>query len=338
VVSRVAVNHEGTLVAGAQVLVRRLPLGMGSVAYVPHGPVGRWHDEGVARTLFDAVHSVARHSRAVFLKIEPATPDRADVRGLLGRLGFRESTFANQPLATIVMDIDGDAETVLRGMRDSTRRKIRSAERKGVTVRHGTPEDLGAFYDLMRSTAARTGATLRSFEYYRTEYETFATKDRAALLLADYGGQTLAAHIAYAQGEHAAFFHQASSGTRSNLNPNVLLVWEQVKWAKSKGCRTHDLWGIPDEIGRLVSRGEELPLDRTDGLWGVYRFKSGFSRNIVGRLGSFDYVYSPVAYALMASSNAGGLIERVSSRMDTLGWRRSKAAVNERNLESGGPN
>jgi lipid II:glycine glycyltransferase (peptidoglycan interpeptide bridge formation enzyme) len=337
-VIRVAVSHEGAFVAGAQVLVRRLPLGVGSVAYVPHGPVGRWHDQDVAPMLFDAVHAIARKSRAVFLKVEPATPDRPEVRDQLGQLGFRESTFSNQPLATIVMNIDDDPETILRGMRDSTRRKIGSAQRKGVTVRRGDVNDLGTFYDLMSSTAARTGATLRSFEYYETEYRTFDAKNRAVLLLASHEGEVLAAHIAYAHGEHAAFFHQASSGRRSNLNPNVLLVWEQVKWAKSNGCRTHDLWGIPDEIGRLVSKGEELPLDRTDGLWGVYRFKSGFSRNIVSRVGSFDYVYSPAAYKLMASPNVNGVIERVSSRMDMHGRRRSKAVRDRRGLGPGGSN
>jgi lipid II:glycine glycyltransferase (peptidoglycan interpeptide bridge formation enzyme) len=313
---RAGVVDGETLVAGAQMLVRKLPLGAGSLAYVPRGPLGRWQDRDVARVLFDALHGIAREHRAAFLKVEPVTTDRDETHAALSAMGFRASSFSNQPLATIVVDISPDDETILRSMRDSTRRKISSAQRKGVVVRQGDSSDLGTFYDLMRETAERTGATLRSRDYYENEFRAFSDADQAILLFAEHNGQTMAAHITYAYGEHAAFFHQASSSARSNLNPNSLLVWEQIKWAKSKGCRTYDLWGIPDEVGEIVSRGDEVPTDRTDGLWGVYRFKSGFSRNIVGYAGSFDYVYSPALYTLATSRLVNGTLERISSWMD----------------------
>lgn len=313
---RVGVVDDATLVAGAQMLIRKLPLGAGSLAYVPRGPLGSWRDPRVASLLFDALHGIARQHRAAFLKVEPVTTDNGETRDTLATLGFRASPFSNQPLATIVVDITPDDETILRSMRDSTRRKISSAERKGVIVRRGDSSDLGAFYDLMRETAQRTGATLRSREYYENEFRVLGDGDQAILLFADHDGHTMAAHITYAHGNHAAFFHQASSNARSNLNPNSLLVWEQIKWAKSRGCQTYDLWGIPDEVGEIVARGEEVPTDRTDGLWGVYRFKSGFSRNVVSYAGSFDYVYSPALYSLATSRLINGTLERISSWMD----------------------
>lgn len=48
---RVGVEDEGSLVAGAQLLTKRLPTGL-SLAYVPRGPIGRWLEEEAASRLF----------------------------------------------------------------------------------------------------------------------------------------------------------------------------------------------------------------------------------------------------------------------------------------------
>jgi len=315
---RVAVAEDGVIIAGAQMLVRRLPLGVGSLAYVPCGPLGDWTRAEVARPLFEALHAIARSNRAVFMNVEACVGADRTVQELFMELGFGTSSVAMQPRATIVVDITPEPEMILRGMRDSTRRKIQSTERKGVSVRYGANEDLLVFYELMKLTAQRAGFALRSFKYFETEFRAFEKKGQAVLLLAEMQGQTLAAHIAYMFGEHAAFFHQASNTEIPRLNPNCLLVWRAIEWAKSGGCSTYDLWGIPDEIGNLLSAEEELPTDRTDGLWGAYRFKSGFSKNVVTYVASQDYVYSPVSYRLLRSRQLSqGTLERISARLDT---------------------
>jgi lipid II:glycine glycyltransferase (peptidoglycan interpeptide bridge formation enzyme) len=54
-----------------------------------------------------------------------------------------------------------------------------------------------------------------------------------------------------------------------------------MQWAKAHGCHTYDLWGLPRE-----------PRE-DDPLWGVYRFKQGFSPRIVAYAGTYDRVLSP---------------------------------------------
>ena len=67
------------------------------------------------------------------------------------------------------------------------------------------------------------------------------------------------------------------------------------QWARERGCLTYDLWGIPDEEEEVLER--EF-LKRSDGLWGVYRFKRGFGGQVMHYLGAYDYVYSPSLYWL----------------------------------------
>src|SRR5512138_2324041 len=62
-VYRLAVEDAGELVAGAQMLVRPLPLGL-SLAYVPRGPVGSWCNPRVAELLLTELCRLARNQGA----------------------------------------------------------------------------------------------------------------------------------------------------------------------------------------------------------------------------------------------------------------------------------
>jgi lipid II:glycine glycyltransferase (peptidoglycan interpeptide bridge formation enzyme) len=66
------------------------------------------------------------------------------------------------------------------------------------------------------------------------------------------------------------------------MMPNYLLQWEAIRWAKSQGCLTYDLWGAPEE------------LQPQDTLWGVYRFKQGFGAEYRSSIGAWDYSTRPL--------------------------------------------
>jgi lipid II:glycine glycyltransferase (peptidoglycan interpeptide bridge formation enzyme) len=114
------------------------------------------------------------------------------------------------------------------------------------------------------------------------------------------------------------FFHLIKiTGQRGGFNTRTLEYyrkeWETfagLHGAKTQNCRTFDFWGIPDEAGMSVVAGKGLPTtDSTDGLWGVYRFKSGFSKNILLYMGAHDYAYLAPLYGLITTgyTNAGVL-------------------------------
>jgi lipid II:glycine glycyltransferase (peptidoglycan interpeptide bridge formation enzyme) len=57
---------DGRIVAGAQLLLRRLPLRLGRLAYVPYGPLVNWADGAQVRALVAALDRAARDHRAAF--------------------------------------------------------------------------------------------------------------------------------------------------------------------------------------------------------------------------------------------------------------------------------
>lgn len=318
---RLATKQRGQITAVAQLLIKPAPLGLFSVGYVPRGPLVDWADRTTTTALLDSLHSEAQRYRAIFVKIEPPLLNGPEAHRWLEQYGFRCSSYTNQPRATIILDLTHDLDDILKQMRKKTRQYITGAVRKGVTVRIGGREDLQAFYDLMRLTSRREGFSLHPRDYYENEWQIFTHSQQTVLLMAFYQDRLLAVRTAYYFGNHAAEFHAGSSGEYTNLHPSYVLVWEAIKWAKAHGCRTYDLWGIPEEVGQAVYDGQDPPVsDRIDGLWGVYRFKRGFSKNIVYYVGAYDYVYSPLLYALIMNKVLNmGRLDRIAAWMDSLG-------------------
>ncbi len=295
--------------AGALVLLRSLP-GL-TLAYVPKGPLTDWHDPDLTRSLLEAIGHLARASGAAFLKIEPELLDTPEHRGLLASYGFRPSPHTIQPRTTLHLDLQGEEPDLLARMKGKWRYNIRLAQRRGVTVRPMTAQDLPAFHALMEETGARDGFSVHSPEYYRLAFHLFVPR-QGTFLLAEHQGTPLAAIAVLHLGTTAWYLWGASGSRERRRMPNHLLQWEAMRWARAQGAQVYDLWGIPDPLGQLalplgLEAGEpvsvaRLPVDLArlpkGDLWGVFRFKQGFGGHVVRTVGAWDQPYQPLRHRL----------------------------------------
>ena len=292
---RVGIADGTDLIAGAQLLYRRLPAGLGRLAYIPRGPLVDWTDGLQLSRILAAVDSAARSRRALALMIEPDLPDEFSHHERLRAAGFRPASLTIQPRRTIVVDISADEATILKAMRSKTRYNVRLAARKGVTVREATEADLPAFDALMAATGARNEFGVHTPAYYEAAYRLFVPRGWAQLLLAEVENEPVAALMVFAISPRAWYFYGASGNAHREKMPTYLLQWEAMLWARSRGCTTYDLWGVPDEDeGQLEAEFTH----RHDGLWGVYRHKRGFGGRLLRTVGAWDRVYAPLRYQL----------------------------------------
>jgi lipid II:glycine glycyltransferase (peptidoglycan interpeptide bridge formation enzyme) len=302
--------HAQRVAAGpacAQVLYRPLPGGLGTIAYAPRGPAVETADraraEAALGALVAAIEPLARKQRAICLKIEPDLEEdparRSRWRGLLDGLGFRPSPQTVQPRTTLAVDLDADPEELLRRMKQKTRYNVRLAARKGVAVRAGDEADLPAFFQMMEVTAGRDQFGIHSRAYYETVHRLFVPPGRGRLLLAEHEGELLAGLVVLCFRDTAIYMYGASSNQKRNLMPTYLLQWKAMQWAREQGCHTYDLWGVPDEDEATL---EAEFAARSDGLWGVYRFKRGFGGRLVRTIGAWDLVYAPLRYRLYTAA------------------------------------
>lgn len=295
-VERVALAApDGTILAGAQLLLKPLPLRLGTMGYLSMGPLVT--DDALYAPLFSAIRDRLKRHRAAFLKLEPgiyhpdfappaASPDWA-------AWGFRESPQTIQPPRTILIDIAPDEDAILARMNQGTRRKIRAGEKHGVRYIEGTSADVATFNRLMGATGERSAFGVHAPEYYQKAFDLFAP-DHAALILAEYEGQALAGVMVFAVGTTAWYLYGASSNEQRNLSAGYGVQWAAVQWAKMRGCTVYDLWGIPDEDDAVL---EAQFQERSDGLWGPYGMKRGWGGQVARSVGAWDCVYNPLIYA-----------------------------------------
>jgi peptidoglycan pentaglycine glycine transferase (the first glycine) len=282
--------------AGAQILFRKLPFGL-QMGYVAKGPVGSSEDMPADspswRSFWQEVDAICRKRRAVFLKVEPDLW-RGNAEDLLPYpQGFKLAAHSIQPMRTILVDLSGSDDQLLARMKQKTRYNIRLAQKRCVLVHSSS--DLDAFYRMMTTTGDRDAFGVHSREYYTRAYELFHPPSQCELLMAVYEEQPLAALMVFIQGRRAWYFYGASGDAHRELMPTYLLQWEAMRWARSQGCSQYDLWGVPDAGEDTL---EANFTNRSDQLWGVYRFKRGFGGQVQRAGGPWDRVYRPLWYRL----------------------------------------
>ena len=291
-------STDGTITAGAQLLFRKLPFRLGTLAYVPYGPLVDWHDPAAVDALLNAIDATARQHSAVFLKMEPGfalgaeayLPDGGD----FSAYGFRPSPQTVQPPRTYVLDLDADDDAIQARMNQGTPRNIRKSAKFEVEVREGTRADVASFNALIDETGSRNAFGVHTASYYERAYDLFVPQGNAALLIARHDGQDLAAVMVFTQGRWAWYLYGASSARERQRMASYGVQWAGIQWAKARGAIYYDMYGIPDAPEDQL---EAQFADRDDGLWSVYRFKRGWGGDVIRSVGAWDRVYNRPLYA-----------------------------------------
>ncbi|NDJ60995.1 MAG: peptidoglycan bridge formation glycyltransferase FemA/FemB family protein [Chloroflexi bacterium] len=290
---RVALCQDEQIVAGAQILFRRLPFRLGTMAYLPMGPYLNATSAETAVQLWPALHSCARSHGAVFLKWEPGLVAADEPEPDFAQRGFRPSPQTVQPPRTILIDISGDDESILARMNQGTRRKIRQSQKHATRYIETDRAGVAHFNAIMQATGARNEFGVHEAGYYELAYDLFVPAGDAALILAEHEGDVLAGIMVFAAGPTAWYLYGASASIKRNLMATYGVQWAAIQWARARGCTQYDLWGVPDaDVETLEAEFET----RSDGLWGVYGFKRGWGGAVVRSAGAWDYVYNPLIY------------------------------------------
>lgn len=316
-VARIIVTYQGLITAGAQLLIRPMPL-VGAVAYLTKGPVCVSTDVGPAELIINEVWRVSRAHRVQLLAVQPPNNGHAMI-SLLAARGFKLSSLELAPTATILIDLTPDIKAILAGMKRQTRQNIRRSEREGITVHEGTERDLHTFYGLYVATSQRQRFPLYSEEYFRRMWQVFEPHGHIKLFLARYGAEAVSALLIVPFGDTVIAKVLGWSGFHADRRPNEALFWASIQWAKGHGYRCFDFDGIDPAGARAVLRGEVLPesLQHSPDF-----FKLGFGGQVVLYPEAYDQVPNPILRWIYrkASPRVGGRSGRspVSKLMDYL--------------------
>lgn len=285
----VTVYRGGKMVGAMSVLIRQLPLGY-SLFYAPRGPVCDRNDRDVLKLLLRGAKELAKQHKAVLLFADPDEPDcNLEFRDIMENLGFRErcsDDFGNIQAQHIMrLSLKGREEAeIFENFCPKTRYNIRLAQRKGVVIRKfsggAVPEgELDAFTALMEATGRRDHFCTRGRDYFSRVFAAFGAD--SVLFMAYLGDKPIGGTIGIFSGGKGWYLYGASANEHRNTMPNYLLQWEMLRHAIARRCRFYDFRGVPGK------------LSKSDPLYGLYRFKKGFSGDYLILTGLFTYPFRP---------------------------------------------
>jgi lipid II:glycine glycyltransferase (peptidoglycan interpeptide bridge formation enzyme) len=251
--------------------------GLGTLGYVPKGP-------GVSAVaqlpaVIDGLRETANSSFAI--KVEPDIEQSDEVTSALRGMGLEKSRHDVQiSRATIIVDLRPAEDALLASFKPKCRYNIRLAERRGVVVEPVALDgaSIDTMYSLMASTRDRAGFTLRSKEYFAGYWRLHAAAGQGQLFFASLQGEVLAGVFTTYIGRKAWYKDGGSTKEHAAVMAPHLLQWEVMRWLRSRGIEAYDLVAVPPVAD----------LNPSHPLYGLYRFKSGFSERITEYVGTWD--------------------------------------------------
>jgi len=231
--------------------------------------------------IFFEIKKIAEKEKCVFLRFDPLTYEnrKSCLPAGAAKIDIRKSLDV-QPKKTLILDITGLEEDILKQMHSKTRYNIRLAERNGVSVKIVNNKDndlFEQFWLLMLETSKRDGFRLHNKEHYRK----MLAVEFIRLVGAFYQDKLIAANILSFFGDTATYIHGASSSSNRNLMATYALQWHSIKFAKERKCSYYDFYGIDEE---------KWP--------GVTRFKKGFGGKEIEYPGTFDLIFNTSKYGI----------------------------------------
>jgi len=250
------------------------------------------------------------------------------------RLGYKHKGISLnfdgiQPRFVYQLPLDGNLESIMAKFHHKTRYNIKLASKKGVEIFEGSRDDLGEFQRIMQITGERDGFITRRLSYFQEMYDCLYPTGKIKLYLAKYNvrealklareaieqeekskkpdlvridklnteisellqlvdqypeGIIVSGTLLLFNGKTAVYLYGASDNLYRNIMPNYLIQWKMIQDAYESGCTMYDFRGISGD------------LSEDNHLYGLYRFKRGFTGRFVEYIGEFDYVISPFFY------------------------------------------
>jgi lipid II:glycine glycyltransferase (peptidoglycan interpeptide bridge formation enzyme) len=292
-------------VAGAQLLLRRVPLVGWHLAYVPRGPIGDLDDPTIRGALVSALRAAGRAERIATVRADPEAPLDSSYGRALQEAPWRDAPKV-QPPTTRVIDLTVGEEALRAGMKRKHRQYVSKAERGGISIERfdgSAASDvigpaLADFNRIYGATAERAGFVARRPFYYERVWSAFAPSGRVRLSFAVKDRERVATLFHFTCGERVVESYGGMTDAGADARANYLLKWAAIGGFAREGFAIYDLWGLATG--------------------GIRQFKEGFGGDEIEYVGARDLpLRAPIDAALRLAIPAYGLAQR--ARMTLVG-------------------
>ena len=237
----------------AVALVIKVNARRGSFLFVPHGPVisAKFNVQRseLLKLLFDYLKDIGKKEKVSFVRISPILDKNLENLEIFKSYGFKNAPIHMMHYeTTLILDISKREDEILKAMRKTHRNLIRRATKDGVEIIQSTEEKyLKAFYDIHMETVQRHKFVPFSYDYIKSEIDTFKNDNQISIFSAKYNEKIISSAIVLFYGNQAFYHHGASSSEYNKIPSSYLNLWHAIKEAKARGIEIFNFYGIVDD-------------------------------------------------------------------------------------------
>lgn len=288
-VARMGLFDQEKLISGFQVTFHKIPKTNYTIGYMPKGNLP---DE----YMIQALKKIAQDYNCIFIKLEPnvgsvCIPGQITKQTNSEIVDFllKRGCVAGRPLFTkytFQIDLIKSEQELFLNLKPKTRYNIRVAQKYGVKISEdNNPEAFEEYLKLTFETTKRQKFYAHDQNYHQKMWSVLQPAGMAHLLKASYQNKPLVAWIVFTFNNILYYPYGASSSQNREVMASNLMMWEAIRFGKSKNCTKFDLWG---------SLGPEA--NPKDPWYGFHRFKLGYNPQLIQFIGTFDLIINPTAY------------------------------------------
>ncbi|HJX59376.1 MAG TPA: peptidoglycan bridge formation glycyltransferase FemA/FemB family protein [Patescibacteria group bacterium] len=285
-------NKGGVLLEAIQLTLHKIPLTNFKIGMFIKG------QEPNSETL-EFLKDFARKNKLIFIKMEPNVRSNKKLTDILSSSGAVPGKTLFTP-TTFWINLKRSEEELLANFHPKTRYNIRIAIKNGVTVQENNSKSAFERYlELTGETVSRQGFYAHTENYHRLMWKSLKDAGIAHLLVATYHKKIITTWILFSWHDFLYYPYGASTEENKNVMANNLIMWEAIRFGKSLGLATFDLWG------------------REEGK-GFTRFKEGYGPEVIEFLGTWDLVTSPLYRLYRIAENLRWWILRARTKLGII--------------------
>jgi lipid II:glycine glycyltransferase (peptidoglycan interpeptide bridge formation enzyme) len=232
---------------------------MGILAFLNRGPVLAPGHEELGSELAVALDREARKRGWLYFVIDYAYAAGAFARMMQG-VGFLGHPEGIPPsglwAATVLLNLQGNEETLLAGCSASFRKLLRKALSSNLTFEPGAREDIDRFWSLMKATCARRGVspTPSSADVFLRLWDCLYSRGGVQLFLVKDEGRIISAAFAFTLSDTVRVWKIGWEGESPDKNPNQFMWWKCIVWAQSHGYSSFDFVSLDEQDAHAYAK------------------------------------------------------------------------------------
>ncbi len=252
--SHIVLKNGESVVAAAQLVIKKIPFVRLGVAYAPWGPVWRVKDgeknKAYLEQILKALINEYALKRGLLLQCSP--PDIAgeddEIVSIYRNAGFNKDLRVN-PYRTFIIDMTRSIEELRTGLDSKWRNQLNKALKNDLEVSEGSSDsDYKVFLDLQREMQDRKKYTPGvDYDEFRDILNQLPDSQKMKIYICSHEGVPVAATIISLIGKRGIYLLGATANSGMQLNGSNLLQWRIIEWLKNQGCSCYDLGGIDPE-------------------------------------------------------------------------------------------